>query len=264
MKHLQLTFIVLSFLLYACGSETMPNERELPQAYSGNASAGAFPFETQALSRSTEGCRGDSANCAVFKAAYPLIVSGSPAAQRINDSIRAAVRQAMAVFSATPEEVPDSLESIAEQFLQEYRIAQQEDPGVEMQWIDELEGEVLHQTDTTLSVQLKTYSFAGGAHPNTFVTLMVFDKRSGRKLSLEELVEDMPRLRQLAEQAFRETRDIPQGESLDEAGFFWGEGFQLPEDFAMARDGLLLHYNPYDVAPYVLGPTQFTIPYEKL
>ena len=35
----------------------------------------------------------------------------------------------------------------------------------------------------------------------------------------------------------------------------------LSDNFGVMREGLVFHYNPYDVAPFALGPTTITLPW---
>ena len=76
--------------------------------------------------------------------------------------------------------------------------------------------------------------------------------------------EKQPRLRELAEVHFREARELGVDESLSDAGFFWGESFALPENYALTEEGLYFYYNPYEIAAYVVGPTSFTISREQM
>ena len=91
-----------------------------------------------------------------------------------------------------------------------------------------------------------------------------FDPSTGRQLTLAEIVPDTNQVKLIAEEAFRQARELTPGESLSEAGFFWGEPFQLPENWALTADGLYFFYNPYEVAAYAMGITEFTIPRAKL
>ncbi len=69
----------------------------------------------------------------------------------------------------------------------------------------------------------------------------------------------------MAQKRFIDSRlsDYNQGEvTIDD--FFFGEGFQLPENFAIKKEGIFFYYNPYEAAPYALGTTEFIISYKDL
>lgn len=44
---------------------------------------------------------------------------------------------------------------------------------------------------------------------------------------------------------------------------FPGNRFDLPDNIGYSTKGLILHYNPYEVASYAEGPVVVTIPYSK-
>ena len=228
-------------------------------------SAGLIVFEGQEFLSESASCAVDSNRCARVSARYPLAVAGPEAVrQKINDTIDACVRLSLAVFALGPEEVLATLDDVALQFIKEYELLTTEEAGFITPWSAELEGRVLFQSEKFITVELNTFSFAGGAHPNYFSFLLAFDALSGRELMLEDLVRDTQGLKPLAEAAFMNARGLGAGDDLGAEGFFWGEEFQFPENIAPVEEGLYFVYNPYEAGAYVLGPTEFTIPWEQL
>lgn len=76
---------------------------------------------------------------------------------------------------------------------------------------------------------------------------------------------DMDALKQLAEKAFRQYHKLSVDANLDDAGFFFENGvFSLPANMALTENGLMLLYNPYEVAAYALGETRLFIPYAEI
>lgn len=257
-----LLFILGASLLSACrpgnkgnNDTTKEDGRELP----------ALVFEQQTFSRQSASCEQDSNRCARVEAVYPLAVAGpEDAVRRINDTLNAYLRISTAVFAPSVEEIPQTLDAIAGDFLDEYEAVMSEESEYVTSWAVEVEGEILYQSEKMASAQLSTFSYAGGAHPNSFVFLINFDVESGEVLRLPDIIRDTAALRELAEPAFREARELGPDESLSDAGFFWGGPFALPENFAMTEEGLYFFYNPYEVAAYAAGPTEFIISREQL
>lgn len=230
-----------------------------------DGSSEAIAFEWREFKRESASCKTDSNFCATISARYPEVVAGPPAVQQaINDTIGACVRLSLAVFALGPEEVPADLETIAQQFIEEYEALTTAEAGFTTPWSAELEGRVLYQSEKFISIELSTYSYAGGAHPNYFSFLLAFDARNAEELLLEDLVRDTMGLLPLAKAAFRTARGLPAQADLAEEGFFWGGDFQFPENIAPVEEGLYFFYNPYEVAAYVFGPTEFVIPWEQL
>ncbi|NJK29927.1 MAG: DUF3298 domain-containing protein [Acaryochloris sp. SU_5_25] len=74
-----------------------------------------------------------------------------------------------------------------------------------------------------------------------------------------------PKLNTIAEKHFRQVRKLAANESLNRAGFwFEKDQFQVNANFAIAPQGLILFFNPYEIGPYVLGSTEIQIPYIEL
>jgi len=131
-------------------------------------------------------------------------------------------------------------------------------------WTLERRAAVRFANDSVITIEITNQGYLGGAHSFQEKSVLTFDARDGHRFALQELIADdtRPMLRTIAEAELRRVRDIPPGRSLSEHGFFVqsGEPFQIAENFGIVENGLLLHYNPYDIAPYVMGPTDLVLP----
>ena len=109
---------------------------------------------------------------------------------------------------------------------------------------------------------LDTYTMTGGAHGNANKISLLFDPLTGNKLSLNNVIKDVPGFTALAETDFRENLKIPADKSINSTMFtFTDDKFALPGNIFFMKDSLLLHYNPYEIGPYAIGVTEVTIPY---
>lgn len=140
------------------------------------------------------------------------------------------------------------------------------DAAPSAEWTLARRASLLYDDEKVLSVMVKNEGYLGGAHGFSDITFLVFDVQTGRKLEWSDVVSDesRPVLLKASEAEFRRVREIPAGQSLSEAGFdFSPEGsFNLPANFAVSARGLHLHYNPYEVGPYVMGATDVIVPIE--
>jgi hypothetical protein len=103
--------------------------------------------------------------------------------------------------------------------------------------------------------------YSGGAHPTSDKTYFVFDRKEAARVRLSDIIpeESMPLLRQLANRELRAGKRLGPSDSLTKALFFVDEA-ELPEDFFFSPQGLSLHWNPYEIAPYSEGYIEITIP----
>lgn len=226
---------------------------------------GPFVWNERSFERHSSQCAVDTNRCAKVVAVFPVAVSGPEQVRnKLNQAIERQMRQSLAVFAVDESEVPGSLETIADGFIKEYATMQSDDPAYDIPWTVEAACKVLHQSDKLVSIELTNYSFAGGNHPNYYVSLLNFDAQTGEELMLGDIFADTLKLAQLAEKRFREVRGLTPNDSLTDAGYFWGASFALPENIGIKGDSLYFFYNPYEIAPYVAGPTEFSIPIEEV
>ena len=113
------------------------------------------------------------------------------------------------------------------------------------------------------SVVVKNEGYLGGAHGFSDEQIFVFDGKTGRALGWDEVLSPGSKeiLTKAAEAEFRRARNIPSSKTLQEAGFtFENDTFTLSKNFAVTDKGISLHYNPYEVGPYVMGATDCMVP----
>lgn len=252
--------LLTGLLLAGACSQNNPEQTEKMEIASGPLS-----FESHNFKKQSPNCKSDTVSCATVQATYFLAVGGSDSVrQAINDTLMHYLKAALAVYAVEDEEFRIPLDEVADRFIGDYESLRKDNPAYDIPWEVETASSILFQSPKLVSMKYATYSNTGGAHPNSFTTLLVLDKATGLKLDLRDFINSIPRLETIAEKHFRRARGLTPKQSLDDAGFFWGESFALSEHFALLDSGLYFYYNNYDIAPYVLGPTEFTIPLSEL
>ncbi|WP_339702236.1 DUF3298 and DUF4163 domain-containing protein [Algoriphagus aquimarinus] len=206
---------------------------------------------------SAERCIDD--NCAKMEVSYP-VAENAPAAVQINEGI---MGQLLVYFNS--EEGFDNLDSAANDFMDSYEEFKTDFPDAPGGWFAELEVELTYESDSTLSFKFTDYNFYGGAHPNSSIYYMNFDKQSGEYLSLDRMILDEDKMLELVEKAFRKHHEVAEGKSLEEAGFFLPEtGFFLPNAMGYEDEKFHLTYIPYEIGPYVMGYTELEFELQDL
>lgn len=191
-------------------------------------------------------------NCGKVEVNYP-VAENTSAAHPINENIQ---RQILVYFNN--EKDYDNLDSAANDYLDSYEEFLTDFPEAPGGWSIQVEVEITYDSDSTISVKFSEFNFSGGAHPNSSVYYMNFDKQTGAYLSLEQVILDDGKMRELAETAFRKYHDVENGVALEDDGrFFLPEiGFILPNAIGYAGDKFMLTYIPYEIGPYVMGYTE--------
>ncbi len=118
---------------------------------------------------------------------------------------------------------------------------------------DELIYSVDYIDDRVISISSGGYFFGGGAHGVTHVDNQIFDLSSGEQIPLDNILKnrDDRRLIALLRQKLLEERE-------GEDSYFDFDDIRLNDNFSISQGGLWFIYEPYEIAPYVMGmPTVF-------
>ena len=137
------------------------------------------------------------------------------------------------------------------------------DPEAVVDWQVSRSAFIIYASQDFASVVVKNEGYLGGAHGFNDEQLFVFDGKSGKVFSLSDLLSPGSKeiFTKAAEAEFRRARNIKPSETLEEAGFtFENNSFALSNNFAITDKGISLHYNPYEVGPYVMGATDVMVP----
>ena len=134
-----------------------------------------------------------------------------------------------------------------------------------MPWERTLTVKHFFEDERFLSLSFEFVAFEGGAHENRKKQFVTWDKESKTPLTLAALWPEAEPLLALAEAEFRNARKLKPEDDLEAGGYWFDKGqFRLSEQFAFSECGLLLYYNPYEVAAYAVGAIEVFIPFAKL
>lgn len=128
-------------------------------------------------------------------------------------------------------------------------------------WELEIKDNILYNTPKVLSLYMEAYTMYGGAHPSHTIQLNSFDPTTGEILSLDKLVTNKNGLLALCEKIYRKDK----AEAFKQGFNFTKDSpFKLAKNFAIVPQGVMFYYNPYEIAPYAIGESEFTIPFSDL
>jgi hypothetical protein len=112
--------------------------------------------------------------------------------------------------------------------------------------------------DDFLSMEIFSFEYAGGAHPNSYIQLYNYDLNTGKEITLNDIMIAgyEKELNPIAEKIFVK-------EYGTEGWNFTPGDFKLNENFAISTGGLLFQFNSYEIGPYSSGAPEVFIPYNK-
>jgi hypothetical protein len=228
------------------------------------AVAGGLPYEMREFCKQYGDCSTRNEDCVSVVIHYPEFGPGTASAAlvAIDSEIK---RHLLAPVYEDTE--PGSYDELADSFIDAYMKVQEDFPDYKLGWTLDRAASVTYARSAVLCIAFTEVSFTGGAHPNSRKTYVNFDVSKGRESGLSDILVEgyEAELTRVAEEKFREVRGIGEDESLEEAGF-WFEGgiFGLNDNFGISADGLVFYFNDYEIGPHAMGPTELTIPYERI
>ncbi len=119
-----------------------------------------------------------------------------------------------------------------------------------------------------ISIVFTVETYTGGAHPNHSLLTFNYDTTQDKMITIDNLYEENKDILDLLSSLSRKTLladpKFSQGNNID----MLKEGTAPRKDnfqnFVFTEQGLKIYFNYYQIAPYYLGTSEVTIPYQQL
>lgn len=155
-----------------------------------------------------------------------------------------------------------SIQDAVNRFNTEFKTFQSDFPDSPQKWEAFIDGEVTYRSPLVICMAMNSYLDTGGAHGNTNVRFFNFNPKTGELISKAEIIGNLEDLSELIKQKLNDYSKSNSDEPMED--FFFGNDFQLPESIGFSDEGLIILYNPYEIASYSQGIIEFTIPFEEV
>jgi len=200
-------------------------------------------------------------SCPTIDIQVPKILDETPLASLINKAITEEI-SAQLVFEESSGGIV--LENAIASFNEGFEAVKRQFEDQTIPWEATLSGDIVYEDAQMVTVVINSYLFTGGAHGNSDVSYLNFDKVTGTEIENWELFDDEEGFTHYAETKFRIQEKVPQDDSINQTGFmFEAEVFHLSENIGYTPDGVQLLYNPYEIASFAEGPIVLTIPFQE-
>jgi hypothetical protein len=248
--------IVATVLAAGCG----------PRSRRASGPPGGVRLVRHRYERALGSCAVGEPGCTWVRFRWPTAI-GAPGRAAV-DSINAWVRgQLLEPYESSDAPAATVTEWTARFFAKNHAFRRDFPDAASGGWYERREVERFGETLGVATFRYTHERFGGGAHPVTEVFYGCFDDRTGSRLRLDDLARPgaSAALDSLGEVAFRRARAIPSARSLSDAAFtFAGDRFRLNDNVGLGPAGLVVEFNPYEVAPYAAGPTSLTLPWREV
>jgi hypothetical protein len=218
-------------------------------------------FEDQSFQKKTSlPCKED---CPHITVKIPIAKDLPVVADSINKKVFS-VLKAIIYFGEKPYTATD-YNGLLDSFIGSYEKLQKDFPKDTFGWEAEIEGNVIYQSDSILNIEIKHYTYTGGAHGYQGLRSLIFDPATGKSISNNKLFKNKDLFKAFAEKKFRAKYQIPENGSINATGYqFENDQFHLPLNIFYTDKGLLLYYNQYEVASYADGPKDLFLTYTEV
>lgn len=187
-----------------------------------------------------------------FSATYPVF----------NEEVNQLIKGALFVDGE------DAVEQVSESFLSsfnEYAEDELHSGNKEFHaWFKDQQARVVLNTGRFLTVANALTDYTGGAHGMEVELWFNYDIANKKRLALTDLVQDTTRLKEIAEKHFRKKENLKETDSFGSGYFFDNNQFTLADNYGLTKEGLLFHYNIYEIKAYSEGSTTIIVPYKEL
>lgn len=132
------------------------------------------------------------------------------------------------------------------------------DLGFSLNWQVIIQNDIVYQDDHFISYMNEEYVYAGGAHGNTNRSYFVYDLERDKLLTASDLFkpEKCKDLIALQKQSLEKMSE--------DMSVFWIENLKCDNNFYLVENGIVLHYDPYEIASYAAGPINIFISFEDI
>ena len=191
---------------------------------------------------------------------YPKLNDASDVSSKINQSIETNIASQIAFFDEETDSL--KLDDAITQFENRFVEFKNDFEADATPWEVNINGEVVFQSPSVITVSVDSYTYTGGAHGNGVVTLLNFNPETGDLYTQDELYKKSPEFMKLVEDYFK--TEIDKKGNDNPKDYFFGEDFKLPENIGFNEEGVVFLYNTYEMASYAQGITEFVIPYSVM
>jgi hypothetical protein len=184
------------------------------------------------------------------------------------DSAGDELLQELLYAGAGPQEYADNLIQTYRNFYQEIFAMAEDDsepPSSAFDWnYREVHG--IRVYSQLLIVDRTREYYTGGAHGMVETSYFLIDPAEKKQIHLRDLFRDgtAEALQERVEAALRVYSGLAEGEPLSSGYYFDDSVEELPDNFCLTPQGITFHWNPYEIAPYAVGPVEITVPYAEV
>jgi hypothetical protein len=208
---------------------------------------------------------GDTTRSCSFSASFPVFESKN---QLLVDSINHFILQTyFPGYAFHTKKLTEAAKALSDSFYTSYLndFSEFGKTDFPLTYLFDLKISIPFVSDQYITLKNDNYDYMGGAHGNYSTHYYVFDVKTGKRLSVNDLVTDSIQLHQTAKTLFYRQKQLVANTSINEQGYwFEKDSFALNNNVGLQNDTLVFVFNPYEITSYSEGITELKIPLNSL
>ncbi|MEP4534378.1 MAG: DUF3298 domain-containing protein [Cyclobacteriaceae bacterium] len=257
-----LIMVILLISVFSCDNSGTKESETKDTSATENQVTKPLAYKLETKIKKESPCVND--DCSKASVSFPKFSESQKGYQKLNDVIDQKVRELLAgyVMNSSAEQ---SINQIMGAFVKSYTDFKKEFPESKTPWYITFDSKVSYTSDDFISLAFEVETYSGGAH-NLTETIYSNISTKGKEISkLSSFFRDRQAIKVIAEELFRDQKNIDAEENLSSAGYLFDkDNFELTDNFGFSDKGLIFYYNSYEIAAYSEGPTRITIPFNSL
>ena len=147
--------------------------------------------------------------------------------------------------------------------LEELGVGNPPMPGFDWQYSEKVI--LISPMNRGIVIERTKETYTGGAHSMRIRQYFVIDLESLKLLKIDDFFSDYrgERMRSLIYEKLRKYSSLEENQPLSE-GIYFDDEPELTSNFYVKKEGLVLHWDPYEIAPYSEGTIQITLPWKDI
>lgn len=154
------------------------------------------------------------------------------------------------------------------EFLPDY--LNDKDSEMPMVWLNNsynISGEVKIGYKDYINYIILWDEFTGGAHPNSYYTVLNFDPATGEEVVLQDILKENYEepLTELLISTLAADLEVEDYEGIKEKGYLYPNAdMYISNNYILEKEQIVFIYNKYDIAPYAVGDITISISYDNI
>lgn len=260
MKYTRLILFFLVLFLINTGCD--PTKRAKEDPADSESQSASFVYDMKKIVRTDQDCK--TGSCSEVIINYPEFALEAPNADKLNELISKEIQSALKGNLFESSKATSTIQLI-QAFLDGYKEFKSEFPESNTPWFFKADVSMNYTCDEFITLSFSNSSYTGGAHPNYSVYYLNVSQKGKVQDRLSQFFKDPKKVKAIAEMNFRKQFNLFPQDNLADKGFMFEKGkFELSENFGFFEEGLIIYYNPYEIAPYSEGAIVITVPFSEL